>query len=116
MPRVTRGFKARRRRNKVLKQAKGFHAGRRRLIRTAMEAVDNALLYAYAGRKQKKRDFRALWQTRISAAAKNNGTSYSKFMGALNKKSIHLDRKVLSEIAVHHPEDFTALVELSKSA
>ncbi len=75
MPRAKRGFKARRRHNKVLKQAKGFHSGRSRLIRTAMEAVDHALKYAYVGRKLKKRDFRGLWQTRIQAAARMSGTS-----------------------------------------
>ncbi len=116
MPRVKRGFKARRRRNKVLKQAKGFYGGRSRLIRTAMEAVDNALFDAYVGRKRKKRDFRGLWQTRIAAAAKQHGTSYSRFMGELKKKQVEIDRKMLSEIAVQHPEDFAALVEWAKSA
>ncbi len=111
MPRAKRGFKARRRRNRVLKQAKGFHAGRGNLIRGAMEAVDNALLQAYIGRKLKKRDYRALWQTRISAAAKQHGTSYSRLMGALKVKEAGLDRKVLSEIAIHHPEDFKTIVE-----
>ena len=111
MPRVTRGFKARRRRNKVLKRAKGYHAGRHRLIRTAMEAVDKALQHAYVGRKLKKRNFRGLWQTRIAAAAKVNGTSYSRFMGNLNKKGSDLDRKMLSELAIHHPQDFAEVVK-----
>jgi len=111
MPRVKRGFKARRRRNKVLKQAKGYHSARSRLIRTAMEAVDHALKYAYTGRKLKKRDFRALWQTRIAAAAKTHGTSYSRFIGALAKKSSTLNRKMLSEVALNHPADFKAIVE-----
>ena len=115
MPRVKRGTKARRRHNKVLKQAKGFHGGRSRLVRTAMEAVDHALKYAYTGRKLKKRDFRGLWQTRIAAAAKMNGTSYSRFMGDLKKKGSHLDRKMLSEMAVNHPEDFAAVVEWAKA-
>ncbi|HQC50847.1 MAG TPA: 50S ribosomal protein L20 [bacterium] len=115
MPRVKRGFKARRRRNKVLKKAKGYYAARHRLVRTAMEAVDKALQHAYVGRKLKKRDFRALWQTRISAAAKANGTSFSKFMGGLKKKGSLLDRKVLSEIAVRYPQDFAAMVEWSKA-
>lgn len=115
MPRVKRGFKARRRHNKVLKEAKGFHSGRSRLIRTAMEAVDHALKYAYKGRKLKKRDFRGLWQTRIAAAAKERGTSYSTFIGTLKKKGSELDRKMLAEMAVNHPDDFTAIVEWAKS-
>ncbi|MFH1829781.1 MAG: 50S ribosomal protein L20 [Pseudomonadota bacterium] len=115
MPRVKRGTKARRRHNKVLKQVKGFHAGRSRLIRTAMEAVDHALKYAYTGRKLKKRDFRALWQTRIAAATKTHGTSYSRFMGDLKKKGSQLDRKMLSEMAINHPEDFAAVVTWAKS-
>lgn len=115
MPRVKRGTKARRRHNRVLKQAKGFHGGRSRLVRTAMEAVDHALKYAYTGRKLKKRDFRGLWQTRIAAAAKVNGTSYSRLMGDLRKKGSQLDRKMLSEMAVNHPEDFAAVVEWAKA-
>ena len=115
MPRVKRGFKARRRRNKVLKQAKGFHGGRSKLIRSAMEAVDHALKYAYVGRKLKKRDFRGLWQTRIAAAAKERGTSYSVLMGALRKKGSELDRKSLAEMALNHPEDFAAVVDWAGS-
>lgn len=115
MPRVKRGFKARRRRKKVLKKAKGFHAGRGGLIRTAMGAVDKALQHAYVGRKLKKRDFRGLWQTRIAAAAKVSGTSYSSFMGNLRKKGSDLNRKVLSELAIHHPEDFAAIIEWSRN-
>ena len=115
MPRAKRGFKARRRRKKVLKQAKGYHGGRHRLIRTAMEAVDNALLYAYVGRKLKKRDFRALWQTRIAAAARDHDTSYSQLIGALKKGRVDLDRKMLAAIAVQHPEDFSAIVEWAKA-
>lgn len=116
MPRVRRGFKARRRRNKILRSAKGYSAGRHRLIRTAINAVDKALEHAYAGRRLKKRDFRGLWQTRIAAAAKANGTSYSCLMGGLKKKGSDLDRKVLAELAVGHPEDFAAVVEWAKSA
>lgn len=115
MPRVKRGVKRRRHVKKVLKQAKGYHASRHRLIRTAMEAVDHALKYAYVGRKLKKRDYRGLWQTRISAAAKLNGTSYSKLMGGLHKKNAGLDRKMLSELAIHHPEDFKAIIEWAKA-
>ena len=111
MPRVTRGFRGQRKRKKVLKLTKGYSGARHRLIRTAMEAVDKALKHAYVGRKLKKRDFRGLWQTRIAAAAKENGTSYSQLMGHLGKKNSRLNRKVLSEVAIHHPEDFKAIVE-----
>ncbi len=102
MPRVKRGFKARRRRNKVLKLAKGFRGARSRLFKTATEAVDRSLKYAYRDRRVRKREFRGLWIVRISAAAKNNGISYSRFMGALRKADIGLDRKVLSEMAARY--------------
>ncbi len=111
MPRVKRGFKARRRRNKVLKLAKGYRGARSRLFKTATEAVDRSLKYAYRDRRVRKREFRGLWIVRISAAAKNNGLSYSRFMGALKKAGIGLDRKVLSEMAARDPERFTALVQ-----
>jgi large subunit ribosomal protein L20 len=112
MPRVKRGFKARRRRNKVLKLAKGFRGARSRLFKTATEAVDRSLKYAYRDRRVRKREFRGLWIVRISAAAKNNGISYSRFMGALKKADIGLDRKVLSEMAARDPERFTSLVKM----
>ena len=113
MARVTRGFKARRRRNKVLKLAKGFRGGRHRLYKTATEAVDRALSYAYRDRRNKKRDFRRLWITRISAAAKQNGTSYSKLMGGLKKANVELDRKVLSNMAILDPNAFSQVVKLA---
>ena len=113
MARVTRGFKARRRRNKVLKLAKGFRGGRSRLYKTATEAVDRALSYAYRDRRSKKRDFRRLWITRISAAAKQNGTNYSKLMGGLNKAGVELDRKVLSNMAIFDPDSFSQVVKLA---
>ena len=113
MARVTRGFKARRRRNKVLKLAKGFRGGRSRLYKTATEAVDRALSYAYRDRRNKKRDFRRLWITRISAAAKQNGTSYSQLMGGLNKAGVELDRKVLSNMAIFDPNSFSQIVKLA---
>ena len=113
MARVTRGFKARRRRNKVLKLAKGFRGGRHRLYRTATEAVDRALSYAYRDRRNKKRDFRRLWITRIGAAAKQNGTSYSKLMGGLKKAGVELDRKVLSNMAILDPNAFSQVVKLA---
>ncbi len=113
MARVTRGFKARRRRNKVLKLAKGFRGGRHRLFKTATEAVDRALSYAYRDRRNKKRDFRRLWIARISAAAKQNDTSYSQFMGGLKKAGVELDRKVLSNIAILDPSGFSQVVKLT---
>lgn len=116
MPRVKRGTKARARRKKVLKQAKGYYGGRKTLIRTATEAVEKGLAYAYMHRKNKKRDFRKLWSVRIGAASKELGLSYSKFIGGLKKAGIMLDRKILAELAVNHPKDFGALVELAKSA
>ena len=113
MARVTRGFKARRRRNKVLKLAKGFRGGRHRLYKTATEAVDRALSYAYRDRRNKKRDFRRLWIARIGAAAKQNGTSYSKLMGGLKKANVEMDRKVLSNMAILDPNGFSQVVKLA---
>lgn len=113
MPRVSRGFKARRRRNRVLKMAKGYVGGRSRLIRTASEAVDRALCYAYRDRRQKKRDFRRLWIARISAAAKMNGISYSKLIGGMKKAKIEIDRKVLSNMAILDPNAFTQVLKLA---
>lgn len=113
MPRVTRGFKARRRRNKVLSMAKGFRGGKHRLYKSATEAVDRALNFAYRDRRTKKRNFRSLWIVRITAAAKMNGTSYSRLMGGLSKAGIELDRKVLSNLAIVDPSAFSALVKAS---
>lgn len=111
MPRVTRGFKARRRRNKVLSMAKGFRGGKHRLYKSATEAVDRALTFAYRDRRTNKRNFRSLWIARITAAAKMNGTSYSRLMGGLKKADIELDRKVLSNLAIVDPSAFSALVK-----
>ena len=116
MPRVARGFKARRRRNRVLKLAKGYRGGRSRLFRTATEAVDRGLVYAYRDRKARKRDFRRLWITRISAGAKLNNLSYSKLMGGLKKANIDLDRKVLSNMAILDAPAFTKLVQIARVA
>lgn len=113
MPRVTRGFKARRRRNRVLKLAKGFRGARHRLYRTATEAVDHALTYAYRDRRAKKRDFRRLWIVRIGAAAEQNGTSYSRLIGGLKKANVELDRKVLSNMAILDPNAFSAVAKLA---
>jgi large subunit ribosomal protein L20 len=116
MPRVTRGFKARRRRNRVLKLAKGYRGGRSRLFRTATEAVDRALAYAYRDRRNKKRDFRRLWIARINAGARMNGMSYSKLMGGLKKANIDLDRKVLANLAILDAPAFSKVVQAAKEA
>jgi large subunit ribosomal protein L20 len=116
MPRVTRGFKARRRRNRVLKLAKGFRGGRSRLYKSATEAVDRALVYAYRDRRAKKRDFRRLWIARINAGARMNDMSYSKLMGGLKKANIDLDRKVLANLAILDADAFTKVVQIAKEA
>lgn len=107
--RVKRGFKARRRRNKVLKLAKGFRGGRSKLYRTAADSVDKALMYAYRDRRAKKRDFRKLWVVRINAGARMNDLSYSKFMHGLKLAGSELDRKVLADLAVSDPAAFSQL-------
>jgi large subunit ribosomal protein L20 len=116
MPRVTRGFKARRRRNKVLKLAKGYRGGKSRLYKTATEAVDRALNYAFRDRRAKKRDFRRLWIARINAGANMNGISYSKLMGGLKKANIDLDRKVLANLAILDAGAFSKVVQIAKEA
>ena len=116
MARVKRGVMARRRHKKILKQAKGYYHARRNVFRVAKQAVTKALQYAYIGRKQKKRNFRSLWITRINAAARINGLSYSRFMNGLLKAGITLDRKVLADIAVHDAAGFAALAEKAKGA
>ncbi|AER55890.1 50S ribosomal protein L20 [Pseudoxanthomonas spadix] len=116
MARVKRGVTARRRHKKVLSRAKGYYNARRKVFRVAKQAVIKAGQYAYIGRKQKKRNFRSLWITRINAAARLNGMSYSRFMNGLLKANITLDRKVLADIAVHDAASFTALAEKAKSA
>jgi len=115
MPRAKRGFKARRRRNKVLKLAKGYRGARSKLFRSATEAVDRALNYAFRDRKVKKRDFRALWIARINAASRDNGLSYSRLVFGLKKAEIGLDRKILAQLAVIDPAGFSAVVEKAKA-
>jgi len=110
MPRAKRGFKARRRRNKVLKAAKGFRGGQSKLFRTAKERVARADQYAYRDRRVKKRDFRSVWIVRIGAASKALGLSYSRFMNGLKKLDIDLNRKVLADLAVTAPKAFEDLV------
>ncbi|AKU94364.1 LSU ribosomal protein L20p [Labilithrix luteola] len=113
MPRAKRGFKARRRRNRILKAASGFHSARSRLFAYAKEVVMKAWVYSYAHRRRRKRDFRRLWITRINAAARTNGTSYSRLMHALKGANIGLDRKVLSDLAVADPAAFSKVVQTS---
>ena len=109
MPRVKRGFKARRRRNKILKAAKGYRGGQSKQFRTATISVNRAGVYAYRDRRKRKRDFRKLWIIRINAAARENGLSYSKFMNGLNKSGINLDRKILADMAVRDKTAFSQL-------
>ena len=111
--RVKRGYKARRRRKKVLKLAKGFRGGRSKLFRTAADAVDKALMYAYRDRRVRKRDFRRLWIIRINAAVRMNNLTYGKFIHGLKLANISLDRKVLAELAISDPAGFTRIVNLA---
>ena len=116
MARVKRALNAKKRHKKVLKQAKGYYGSKSLLFKTANQAVMKSLQYAFIGRKRRKRDFRKLWVARINAAARANGTSYSKLMGNLKKANIDINRKMLAEIAVSNPEEFTKLVELANQA
>jgi len=113
MPRVKRGFKARQRRNKVLKLAKGYRGARSKLFRSATEAVDRALNYAFRDRRVKKRDFRALWIIRINAAARINGITYSKLIHGLKLAKVEIDRKVLADLAVSDPAGFAKVAGLA---
>lgn len=115
MPRAKGGFKTRRRHKRLLKLTKGYWGQRKNVFRRAKETVERALVYAYRDRKQKKRNFRRLWQIRINAAARLNGLNYSKFMGGLKKAGIELDRKVLANLAINEPEVFSKLVEIAKA-
>ena len=116
MARIKGALATRKRRNKTLKLAKGYWGGKSRLFKTAKEAVMKSGQYAYIGRRQKKRDFRRLWITRISAGCKANGINYSQFMNGLKKAGIELNRKMLAELAVNDKEAFAALVEKAKAA
>ncbi|TES91616.1 MAG: 50S ribosomal protein L20 [Desulfobacteraceae bacterium] len=111
--RVKRGYKARKRRKKILKLAKGYRGGRSKLFRTAADSVDKALMYAYRDRKARKRDFRKLWIIRINAAAHMNDLSYSKLMHGLKLANIEIDRKVLAELAISDPSGFTQIANLA---
>lgn len=111
MPRAKGGPKTRQRRNKILKQAKGFRGAKSRLIRQATEAVNRSMRYATKHRRVRKRDFRKLWIIRLGAAARENGTSYSVLMGKLIKANVGLNRKILSELAIHNPKAFAEIVK-----
>jgi large subunit ribosomal protein L20 len=111
--RIKRGFKARRRRKKVLKLAKGFRGGRSKLFRTAADAVDKALMYSYRDRRTRKRDFRRLWIIRINAAVRLNNLPYSKFIRGLKLAGVELDRKVLAELAISDPAGFSKIANLA---
>ena len=116
MARVKRGVTAHARHKKVLKAAKGFHGRRKNTIRIARQAVEKSLQYAYRDRKNRKRTFRALWIQRINAAAHEHGLTYGRFIDGLNKAGIEIDRKVLSDMAIHEPQAFAALAGKAKVA
>ena len=115
MPRVKRGFKARRRHNRILKLAKGYRGAHGRLYRSAVEAVERALCYAYRDRKVRKRSLRRLWITRINAAVRLHGMSYSRFVHGLKKAEIGLDRRVLAELATSDPTAFGEVVQAARA-
>ncbi len=115
MPRVKRGVTARKRRNRILDEAKGYYGARSKLFKTAREAVEHGWRYAYRDRKQRKRTFRALWITRINAAARENGLSYSRLINGLKRADVEVDRKILAQLAVTDPQAFGALADLAKS-
>ena len=114
MARIKRGFKARRRRNRILNQAEGFFGGRKNRFGQAVEVVRHAWEYGYISRKLKKRDFRRLWIARINAAVRPHGLSYSRLIHGLKKAGVALDRKILSDIAIHDPASFGAVAQLAK--
>jgi len=116
MARVKTGIVRRRRHKKILKMARGFFSGRRKHFRKAKEQLERSLVYAFRDRRQKKRDFRRLWITRINAACRLNDISYSRFINALNKANIDLDRKILADMAMNDPEAFATVVKQAKVA
>ena len=116
MPRVKRGTKRRQRRKKILKQAEGYFLTKSKLFQSAQESVQRGLKFAYAGRKQKKRQYRSIWIVRIGAAVKAHGMSYSRFISGLKQAGFDLDRKILADIAVQDPAGFKALVDQAKAA
>jgi large subunit ribosomal protein L20 len=116
MPRARKAVASRARRKKILKAARGYYGGRSKLYRTAKESVRRGLAYAYAHRRRKKRDFRRLWITRINAASRLYGLSYSLFISGLKKAGVFLDRKILADMAIHDKEGFAKLAELASKA
>jgi large subunit ribosomal protein L20 len=116
MPRTKGGYKTRQRRKRLLKRASGYWGARRKLYKTAREAVDRALVYAFTGRKRKKRDFRRLWITRINAPVRPLELSYSRFMNGLKKADVQLDRSILADLAVTDPKTFEAVAAVAKQA
>ena len=116
MPRVKRGTKRRAKRKKILDRASGYFLTKSKLYRSAKESVERGLKFAYAGRRQKKRQFRSLWIVRISAAARMNDLSYSQFINGLKKSGVELDRKILADLAVHDPGAFKSLAEQARGA
>jgi large subunit ribosomal protein L20 len=116
MSRVKRGVPAHKRRNRVMSRAKGYFGARSKLNSVAREAVEKADLYAYKGRKQRKRQFRALWIARINAAAREHSLSYSRFMNGLSKAGVEIDRKVLAQLALDDPKAFAELAAIAKQA
>lgn len=114
MARVKRAVNAKKNHRKILKLAKGYYGAKSKLFRTANQAVMKSLAYAYVGRKQKKREYRQLWIARINAATRANNVSYSKFISGLKNANIEINRKMLSEMAIHDPAGFTKLVEMVK--
>ncbi|WP_069650951.1 50S ribosomal protein L20 [Caloranaerobacter ferrireducens] len=116
MARVKKALNARKKHKKILKLAKGYYGAKSKQFRPANEAVMRSLRFAYIGRKLRKRDFRKLWISRINAAARLNGMSYSRFINGLKKANIEINRKMLSEMAIHDPEGFKKLVEVAKSS
>ena len=116
MPRVKRGTKRRAKRKRILERASGYFLTKSKLYRSAKEAVERGLKFAYSGRKQKKRQYRSIWIVRIGAAAKLNGLSYSRFVNGLKRAGVELDRKILADLAVNDPAGFAKLVDQAKSA
>jgi large subunit ribosomal protein L20 len=114
MPRVKRGVAAHKKRKRILKRAKGYYGARSRLFKTAREAVEKAAVYAYEGRKQRKRQFRALWIARINAAAREHGLSYSKLVHGLKEAGVEVDRKILAQLAIEDQKGFGELAALAK--
>lgn len=114
MPRARGGYKTHRRHKKILARASGYRGGRSRLYRSAREAVDRALCYAYRDRRVRKRDFRRLWIARISAASRALGMPYSRLIAGLTRARVQINRKMLSEMAIYHPEDFASVVDLAR--